>query len=158
MRGNDPPAHGKPHPDLALPSRNYFSVCRPLEFKCDAAIVTPETDNVQAADGPGRALTEAGLREARQRLDLSAERLGHALARNREQHRRRFVTAVALLRSKTIANRIANSRDRADGAYRRLARVQGTRLAEIRRGIDALARILMQAGEPFGIVPLRPFH
>jgi exodeoxyribonuclease VII large subunit len=91
-----------------------------------------------------RILPAAGqlFAEARQRLDLSAERLGHALARNREQHSRRFVTAVALLRPKTIANRIANSRDRADGAYRRLARVLDTRLAEIRRGIDALARIL----------------
>jgi len=91
-----------------------------------------------------RILPAAGqlFAEARQRLDLSAERLGHALARNREQHRRRFVTAVALLRPNAIAGRIAHGRERADGVHRRLARVQGMRLSEIRRGIDALGRML----------------
>jgi exodeoxyribonuclease VII large subunit len=80
--------------------------------------------------------------EARQRLDLSAEKLGHALAVNREKHVKRFAEAGARLRPNAIRKQLALGRERAKSCFERLKRAQRTRLAEIRRSIDALSRML----------------
>ncbi len=94
--------------------------------------------------GLARALPRADqlFAPSRQRFDTAAERLGHALRRNVEEHRRAFIEAVTLLRPNRVANRIATGRERLDALERRLTRCTGTRLGELGKHIDGLGRVL----------------
>jgi exodeoxyribonuclease VII large subunit len=78
----------------------------------------------------------------RQRFDAAAERLGHALRRNVEAHRRRFIQVTALLRPAGLKQRLALGAERTEALARRLVRVQRTRLGEWRSRLDALTRVL----------------
>ena len=80
--------------------------------------------------------------QPRQRFDLASERLGHALRRNLQVHRRAFTEAATLLRPKTVATRIVHGTEQSDALLRRLERVFGTSLQRRRAEIDALARVL----------------
>jgi exodeoxyribonuclease VII large subunit len=80
--------------------------------------------------------------QPRQRFDHASERLGHALRRNLQEHRRAFAEAAALLRPKPIRTHIGISGERTDVLGRRLERAQAARLGEARRHLDALARVL----------------
>jgi exodeoxyribonuclease VII large subunit len=80
--------------------------------------------------------------QPRQRLDHVGERLGHALRRNLQEHRRAFAEAAALLRPKAVTGGIATGRERTAALAQRLARAQRAGLARERRRLEALARIL----------------
>ncbi|HEX3673123.1 MAG TPA: exodeoxyribonuclease VII large subunit [Rhizomicrobium sp.] len=80
--------------------------------------------------------------QPRQRLDHVGERLGHALRRNLQEHRRAFAEAAALLRPKAVTGGIATGRERAGALAQRLNRAQRAGLARERRRLEALARIL----------------
>jgi exodeoxyribonuclease VII large subunit len=78
----------------------------------------------------------------RQRFDTAAERLGHALRRNLEVHRRAFIQTAALLRPAGLKQRLSLGAERMQAFALRLARVERTRLAERRSRLDGLARLL----------------
>jgi exodeoxyribonuclease VII large subunit len=78
----------------------------------------------------------------RQRFDLASERLGHALRRNLQVHRRAFTEAAALLRPMTMALTVNQARERSRALLGRLERVFGTDLQRRRAQLDSLARVL----------------
>ncbi|HVU20370.1 MAG TPA: exodeoxyribonuclease VII large subunit [Rhizomicrobium sp.] len=80
--------------------------------------------------------------QPRQRFDNWAERLPKALQRNLQEHRRAFAEAAALLRPKPISTHIGVCGERTELLGHRLARSQTARLAEARRHVDALGRVL----------------
>ena len=82
----------------------------------------------------------------RQRFDTASERLGHALRRNLEIHRRRFIQASALLRPASLMQRLSLGKERTATLAQRLARSQKTRLAEWHARLDGLARVLDSVG------------
>ena len=78
----------------------------------------------------------------RQRLDISGERLGHALARNRELHGRQFAAIQARLRDATLRRRIELGIERTRTLARRLGQTRNTRFVELRRAVESLGRML----------------
>jgi len=78
----------------------------------------------------------------RQRFDRAAETLGHALRRNLQQHRREFTEATALLRPQPIRRHIRQCGERTEALGRRLKQSQIARLAEARRHVEGLGRVL----------------
>jgi exodeoxyribonuclease VII large subunit len=78
----------------------------------------------------------------RQRFDTAAERLGHALRRNLEVHRRAFIQVAALLRPLGLKQRLSLGAERTQALARRLARAERTCVAEWRSRLDGLARVL----------------
>ncbi|HXC55290.1 MAG TPA: exodeoxyribonuclease VII large subunit [Rhizomicrobium sp.] len=78
----------------------------------------------------------------RQRLDHAGENLGKALRTNLQVHDRRLIKAAAALRPGEIRQRIKRSREQTDALANRLVRAHRIRLAEYRRHIDSLGRIL----------------
>lgn len=80
--------------------------------------------------------------QPRQRFDTASERLGHALRRNLQEHRRAFAEASAALRPRAMKNRIASDRETAKALAARLARAHRANLAASRKHIDSLARVL----------------
>jgi exodeoxyribonuclease VII large subunit len=80
--------------------------------------------------------------QPRQRFDLASERLGHALRRNLQVHRRAFTEAAALLRPMAIALKVSRARERSDALLGRLERVFGTNLQRHRAHLEGLARVL----------------
>jgi exodeoxyribonuclease VII large subunit len=80
--------------------------------------------------------------EPRQRLDLFSERLGHALRRNLQEHRRVFLETATLLRPKTLSVRLARNAERAGSFAARLDQIFRMRLGRIRQHVSALDRLL----------------
>jgi len=80
--------------------------------------------------------------QPRQRYDHAAERLGGALRRNLQEHRRAFTEVAALLRPRPISRHIGVCGERTEALGRRLARSQTARLTEARQRLDALGRVL----------------
>ena len=80
--------------------------------------------------------------QPRQRFDQASERLGHALRKNLQVHRRAFVETAANLQARAIRAHIKLLGERTAAQSRRLERIQGARFAEARRHIEALARVL----------------
>ena len=80
--------------------------------------------------------------QPRQRFDLASERLGHALRRNLQVHRRAFTEAATLLRRKTIELKIDHGKERSSALEDRLKRVFKANLERRRAQVDALARVL----------------
>jgi exodeoxyribonuclease VII large subunit len=78
----------------------------------------------------------------RQRFDIASDRLGKALMANVQKHAGRFHKAEALLRRKVLDNRIALGRERAAALGARATRARDTRIAEARKHLDGLARLL----------------
>jgi len=78
----------------------------------------------------------------RQRFDRAAERLGHALRRNLQEHRREFTEAAALLRPQPIRRHIRQCGDRAEALGGRLKQARTVTLAEARRRVEGLGRVL----------------
>jgi exodeoxyribonuclease VII large subunit len=78
----------------------------------------------------------------RQHFDTAAERLGHALRRNLEAHRRVFIQTSALLRPAGLKQRLSLGKERTQTFALRLSRSQKTRLTEWRSRLDGLARLL----------------
>jgi exodeoxyribonuclease VII large subunit len=78
----------------------------------------------------------------RQRLDLAGDRLGQMLLRNLQIHRREFAEAAAQLRAPLLRQRMAVCGERAKSLGDRATRAQKIRLAQARRQLDGLARVL----------------
>jgi exodeoxyribonuclease VII large subunit len=80
--------------------------------------------------------------QPRQRFDHAAEKLKSALRRNLQEHKRAFAEAAALLRPKPIASHIGVCGERTERLGARLMRSQTARLAQARRHVESLARLL----------------
>jgi exodeoxyribonuclease VII large subunit len=78
----------------------------------------------------------------RQRLDIAGDGLGKSLKHNGQTHRTRFHKAEALLRPRMLADRIALGRERANGLTARAKRAEEARIAEARKHLDGLTRVL----------------
>jgi exodeoxyribonuclease VII large subunit len=78
----------------------------------------------------------------RQRLDLASDKLAQSLGRNLQIHRTAFTKAAAQLRRKMLEERIKVGAERAAGLAARAERAQRGRLAQARRHLDGLARVL----------------
>src|SRR6185503_3930709 len=80
--------------------------------------------------------------QPRQRFDNWAERLPKALRRNLQEHRRAFAEAGAQLQDRPIKSHIKLLEERTTAYARRLKQIQNSRIAESRRHIDSLGRVL----------------
>jgi exodeoxyribonuclease VII large subunit len=78
----------------------------------------------------------------RQRFDGTVERLGHALRRNLDTHRRAFIATSSLLRPAGLRNRLSLGAERTRALALRLVRSHRARLAEQRARLDGLTRVL----------------
>ena len=101
-------------------------------------------DKRRSVDSLARALPRADQLFAgpRQRFDLASERLRHALARNLQEHRHRFVEAASLLQAKTLSIRLRAGADSARVSAQRLTQAYRTRLARERQQLTAITRLL----------------
>jgi len=80
--------------------------------------------------------------QPRQRFDHAAERLGHALRQNLQVHRRSFIEVASLLRPGPIATRLRISVERTASSGRQLNQCANARVAEFRRHLESLSRVL----------------
>ncbi|HEX4304115.1 MAG TPA: exodeoxyribonuclease VII large subunit [Rhizomicrobium sp.] len=78
----------------------------------------------------------------RQRLDYAGDNLAKALRTNLQKHRRELIEAGAVLRPSRIARQVALGSERTAALTQRLVRVQRAGLAERRKQLDALGRVL----------------
>ena len=78
----------------------------------------------------------------RQRLDIAGDGLGKSLRRNVQEHRTRFHKAEALLRPRMLLDRIALGRERNKALSERARRAQTAQIAQGRKQLESLARIL----------------
>ena len=78
----------------------------------------------------------------RQRFDIAGDKLGKALLANVQKHRGRFHKADVLLRRKVLDNRIALGQERVGALVARAQRARDSRIAEARKHLDGLARLL----------------
>ena len=85
---------------------------------------------------------EALFAGRRQRLDFAGARLDPGLRANLQEHRRALTEAAAVLRPNRIARQISLGRERNAALGQRLDRVQRQYLAERRKHLEALGRVL----------------
>ena len=78
----------------------------------------------------------------RQRLDQAGDRLGQSLRKNLQVHRVQFAKAEAQLRTRMLKDRMTVSGERMKALATRAERAQRARLAQARRQLDGLARVL----------------
>jgi exodeoxyribonuclease VII large subunit len=78
----------------------------------------------------------------RQRLDLASDKLAQSLRRNLQIHRTAFTEAAAQLRARMLKDRMAICAERTAALGMRAARAQNARLAQARRHLEGLARVL----------------
>ncbi len=78
----------------------------------------------------------------RQRLDVTGDKLAHALSRNLQIHQARFQKADARLRDRMLRDRMAVCGERVTGLVKRAERAQKVRLAQKRRHFEGVAREL----------------
>jgi len=80
--------------------------------------------------------------QPRQRFDVAAERLGNALSRSLQVHRRAFAETATLLRPRALLTRMETGRERLSMLEQRLGRAQRLRLADLTRRLADKARLL----------------
>jgi exodeoxyribonuclease VII large subunit len=78
----------------------------------------------------------------RQRLDFASARLDPGLRRNLQEHGRRLAKAGALLSPTRMKRQVALGAERTKRLSERLARIERSRMAERRKHLDALGRVL----------------
>jgi exodeoxyribonuclease VII large subunit len=78
----------------------------------------------------------------RQRLDVVSDKLQHALRRNLQIHEVRFNRAGAQLRDRILRDRMTVAKERISLLAERAERAQRSRLIQVRRHLDGLARVL----------------
>jgi exodeoxyribonuclease VII large subunit len=78
----------------------------------------------------------------RQRLDQVSDRLGQSLRRNVQIHRVAFARTEAKLRDRILKDRMAVCGERTAALGARATRAETARLAEVRRHLEGLARVL----------------
>jgi len=102
------------------------------------------SDRRREVDSLMRALPRADQLFAvpRQRFDLAAERLRHALVRNLQAHRQEFVEASARLRPQLLTTRVARNTERSVSQGQRLLQSFRGQVARDRQRLTSLARLL----------------
>jgi exodeoxyribonuclease VII large subunit len=80
--------------------------------------------------------------QPRQRFDVASERLGHALRRNLQEHRRAFTEATTLLRPKPLRDRMRAETERTKLLNHRLERCHRARLETAHKKLESLSRVL----------------
>lgn len=131
--------------EMAVPVRaELLQQTLDLERRCLRGFVRATDERRMRLKGLARALPRAGelFAQPRQRFDYAAERLGQALRRNLQEHRRAFAEAAVLLRPKTVTAGIGIGRERMRALDMRLARAHRTRLSDLARRIEGKARLL----------------
>jgi exodeoxyribonuclease VII large subunit len=131
--------------EMAVPVRSeLLSQVMDFERRTVRSFGRGMTERRTHLQGLMRALPRADqlFAQPRQRYDLASERLGHALRRNLQVHRRAFTEAAALLRPMTIVLKVNQARERSGDLLRRLERVFGTNLQRRRAHLEGLARVL----------------
>jgi exodeoxyribonuclease VII large subunit len=78
----------------------------------------------------------------RQRFDQAAERLGRGLRQNLQAHRRAFLETASRLQPRAIKAHIRLLDERTKAYAGRLKQFQSGRIADARRQVDALGRVL----------------
>jgi exodeoxyribonuclease VII large subunit len=78
----------------------------------------------------------------RQRLDRAGDGLGKALGTNLQKHSAGFHRKAALLRPRILQDRIKLGRERAGTLFERIGRAQKASLAENRKHLQSLSRVL----------------
>jgi len=131
--------------ELAVPVRTEL-IAQTLDFerRLLRAFTRGMEDRRRAVLQLARVLPRADrlFAQPRQRFDVAAERLGHALRRNLNEHRRIFTETAALLRPAGLKNRLSLGVERSRALALRLERSHRARLAELRGRLDGLARVL----------------
>jgi exodeoxyribonuclease VII large subunit len=80
--------------------------------------------------------------QPQQRLDVASDKLGSALRRNLQEHRRAFAEAAALLRPRPIRHHITVCNERTGVLANRMERAFRARLSEDRKRLESLSRVL----------------
>jgi exodeoxyribonuclease VII large subunit len=80
--------------------------------------------------------------QPRQRLDVASDKLGSALRRNLQEHRRAFAEASALLRPRPIRHHITVCNERTHVLANRMERAFRARVIEDRKKLESLSRVL----------------
>jgi len=80
--------------------------------------------------------------QSQQRLDVASDKLGSALRRNLQEHRRAFAEAAALLRPRPIRHHITVCGERTGVLGNRMVRAQRNRLAKLRAELENASRVL----------------
>ncbi|HEY1632042.1 MAG TPA: exodeoxyribonuclease VII large subunit [Rhizomicrobium sp.] len=80
--------------------------------------------------------------QPRQRLDYAGERLGRALLKNLQEHRRAFTKAAVLLRPRAVTSEIAAGRERVVNLARRMERCYRAGIERERKKLESVARVL----------------
>lgn len=78
----------------------------------------------------------------RQRLDVTGDKLSHALRRNSQIHRVRFSKAAAQLRDRMLRDRMLVCGEKVRGLVERAERAERARLVQARRRLEGLTREL----------------
>lgn len=102
------------------------------------------TDRRRNLQHLSRALPRADqlFANARQRFDTASDKLGSALRRNLQEHRRAFIEAATLLRPKPLRERIGNCTERTKSLAHRMERCHRARLETDRKRLENAARML----------------
>ncbi|HEY0281306.1 MAG TPA: exodeoxyribonuclease VII large subunit [Rhizomicrobium sp.] len=131
--------------ELAVPVRTEL-IAQTLDFerRLLRAFVRSMEDRRRAVRELARVLPRAEqlFAQPRQRVDVAAERLGHALRGNLGAHRRAFIAVSSLLRPAGLKNRLSLGAERTQALALRLGRNQRTRLAEFAARLEGLSRLL----------------
>ncbi|HEY8947783.1 MAG TPA: exodeoxyribonuclease VII large subunit [Rhizomicrobium sp.] len=80
--------------------------------------------------------------QPQQRLDVASDKLGSALRRNLQEHRRTFAEAAALLRPRPIRHHITVCGERTGVLGNRMVRAQRNRLSKLRAELEHASRVL----------------
>jgi exodeoxyribonuclease VII large subunit len=124
--------------EMAVPVRlELLAAIDDYGRRIDACARRGLIDRRQALRALARALPQAGdlVATARQRLDLTGARLGHALAGASRQHRTRYERAAARLTPEALLRLLSRRRERLDAVALGL-RVERLKLGEARSRLD----------------------
>ncbi|MDE2351971.1 MAG: exodeoxyribonuclease VII large subunit [Alphaproteobacteria bacterium] len=131
--------------EIAVPVRaELVQQVRDLDARAYRGFTRAMTERRTRLAGLARVLPRADqlFAQPRQRFDVAAERLGNALSRNLQVHRRAFAETATLLRPRALVTRMETGRERLAMLEQRQARAQGLRLADLTRRLADKARLL----------------
>jgi len=80
--------------------------------------------------------------QPRQRLDYAGERLGRALLKNLQEHRRAFTKAAVLLRPRAVTGEIMACRERVTNLAQRMERCHRAGIERERKKLESITRVL----------------
>ncbi|MDE3114874.1 MAG: exodeoxyribonuclease VII large subunit [Pseudomonadota bacterium] len=131
--------------EIAVPVRaELVQQVRDLDNRGHRGFTRAMADRRTMLAGLARVLPRAEqlFAQPRQRFDVAAERLGNALSRNLQVHRRVFAETATLLRPRALSARIERGRETLAALDGRLGRTHRARLADLTRRLADKARLL----------------